>query len=165
MSSGLYYYALSVGSAVFIGAFTGTWFATGSAAYSDWASIARDGGNNLGFTLVAGGDVLDGGPEFTCDCVLPGTSLQAGSFSASDVSELSCQVIVFPLDGGYEGWQLVASSFELTIGSPGPSFTLDDDDGGVEWAHPTATISVTLAPDAFTPPLGNVGVGATVAPR
>jgi hypothetical protein len=85
-------------------------------------------------------------PIFGCTGTLPGTALDAGSFTASDVGDLSCSLGATVDGGSYpEFWQTV-SMFELNVNAPGAAGTTTNDPRELVWPDAIGSLTVTLAP-------------------
>ena len=102
-------------------------------------------------------------PVFTCGVPLPGTALEVGDFTVTNVRFCGIYDATLATDKSFYG-----STVELHVTSPGPVRGLGPPvfDGGSEWSNPTATLTVALLPypDNLAPYDAGVSVTVTVAP-
>jgi hypothetical protein len=169
VDAGFHYTQLSAGTATLSGAFTGTWEANGFAFLVEKGFLLLDGGTSGPYIYVQVSSAPTAPPPFFgCSFELfQSTTLDAGVYTPDNVSDLSCNVIVFPTDGGTEsefwgnlgGTLAPASIFQLQLTSPGPESVFSS---GANWYDPTATLSMYLAPSPGQ--TQGVVVSVTVAP-
>jgi hypothetical protein len=170
VDAGFHYTALSVGTATFGGALTGTFGATALGFSVPMGFQLLDGGNSGPYVYFQIGSAVGAtGPSWGCRFELfPSTTLDAGFYTPTNVSQLLCDIIIFLPDGGTgdEWFAGLGDSFQppnifdLNLTSPGPASTFSS---ASNWDDPSASVSVYLAPSPGQTE-GGVVITATVAP-
>jgi hypothetical protein len=167
VDAGFHFTAPSVGTATFGGALTGTFGATALGFSETTGFPLLDGGNSGPYVYFQITNALESaGPSWGCSFELFSTTeLDPGSYTPANVNELDCVIIIYLPDGGTgEQWfanlegGFEPNIFDLNLTSPGPARHSPPD-----WADPSATVSVYLAPSPGEND-GGVVITATVAP-
>jgi len=153
VDAGFHYTRLSEGTAILSGAVTGTAGANAFAFYNPIVFPLPDGGNYgpSVYFQVSNAVPPAPGPDFGCGFrLLLRTTLEAGIYTPSNVSELQCTAENVPDGGGDpEFWGNVGvdfgppSAFALVLTSPGP---VDSYSSGANWNDPSGTAYVYMAP-------------------
>jgi len=169
VDAGFHYTTLSVGTATFTGALSGTWGATALAFSIPMGFPLADGGNSgpyVYFQITSA--ISSPGPSWGCQFLLfSSTTLDAGEYTPTNTDWPICDIIIFLPDGGtgdewfagLGGTFAPPNTFDLELTSPGPA-------GGsssyTNWDDPSATLTAYLAPNPGQ--TEGVTITATVAP-